>query len=503
MYIGYLSAEEILEIAEVPCYNENTQNFEIATHAVTPPVKEWQRPLSLERVGEIAARFDNSGEFMPNPVLLCENVTINPSPIRYVPHTLYGNTPTGFVEVHVPISVQGQPKPLWILDGQHRINGLGRSAQNHDKIPVVMLLDRASGFYTGSVLAKIFAQVTTTAKKLDPLHNEWLTFAFNLDTYDPTGANFSAHKASMACVADLCKVPSVGAGNHIPNPFHNRVQFSQYKPGGPARGGFVYTCQTLKNIVFDSYYNVARQATLLPPGEVASEIALAYHALTNVVNLPQRSVFFGTTEGQAIMQEAFIVGVLSYLGQFGHPSSNLQVDGTPVTWEYILKKLNFHQTDWNFAAWIVSLSGTVNTMSKKLAIAAFINSFRTLAIPLGCADLADFLRGSLASITLEFSELTAAGGISSRNRIEQTYVRGAGTSVTLPTQKHVRIKRHSTNIGSVEVEVRIANTYVPFEGFASRGFELQTTLHANPLMLKFTFHHYGDNKSAVDLVINW
>jgi hypothetical protein len=225
IYIGYLSAEEILEIAEVPSYDENTQNFEIATHAVTPPVKEWQRPLDRDRVGDIAARFDNTGEFMPNPVLLCENVTINPSPIQYIPHTLYGNTPTGFIEVHVPAVADGQPKPLWILDGQHRINGLGRSAQNHDKIPVVMLLDRASGFYTGSVLAKIFAQVTTSAKKLDVLHNEWLTFAFNLDTYDPTRPNFSAHKDSMTSVAELCKTPTVGSGGYIPNPFHNRVQF--------------------------------------------------------------------------------------------------------------------------------------------------------------------------------------------------------------------------------------------------------------------------------------
>ena len=63
--------------------------------------------------------------------------------------------------------------PLWIIDGQHRINGLGNEncTQNDNPIPVVFLINSGGTFYNGANLAKIFAQVTTAATPLGNLHD--------------------------------------------------------------------------------------------------------------------------------------------------------------------------------------------------------------------------------------------------------------------------------------------------------------------------------------------
>ena len=117
---------------------------------------------------------------MPNPVLLAKNafvhgITIGQKTIDGMPY----NTGTFIIEVP---DTDGDPsqRPLWILDGQHRIAGLSKSQQKNDPVPLVLLLDDGSGSYTSPLLASLFAQVTTAATKLDDLHNEWLTYAFEL-----------------------------------------------------------------------------------------------------------------------------------------------------------------------------------------------------------------------------------------------------------------------------------------------------------------------------------
>ena len=79
-------------------------------------------------------------------------------------------------DLEIPIPGSGQSPPLWIIDGQHRITGLGDSKckQRDNPIPVVFLLNDGGSSYNGRNLAKIFAQVTTEATPLAKLHKEWL-----------------------------------------------------------------------------------------------------------------------------------------------------------------------------------------------------------------------------------------------------------------------------------------------------------------------------------------
>lgn len=199
IFVGFMSAEDILKIAKVPSFEHSTKNEAIATHVLTPPVKEWQRPLDTFRRDRIASVFDNTGEFMPNPVLLSENVLENISTINILPKTLVGNVTSDSWIVEIEEPNQNQEKPLWIIDGQHRINGLAISAQKGNSIPVVLLLSKGMNYYDGPTLAKIFAQVTTAAEKLDDIHNEWLTYSFSLGKYR-NDANLSK---AMQAVAKL------------------------------------------------------------------------------------------------------------------------------------------------------------------------------------------------------------------------------------------------------------------------------------------------------------
>ena len=110
------------------------------------------------------------------------------------------------------------------------------------------------------------------------------------------------------------------------------------------------------------------------------------------------------------MQDAFLVGVFSYLLNNGIPQSN------STNWSEILKKLNFDQTDWNFRTWVKSLSGQVNTMSKRIAENIFSEVFRNTKLPSSTSNLSDHFKGNQASITIEFAPLTPKNHPARSNR---------------------------------------------------------------------------------------
>ena len=179
---------------------------------------------------------------MPNPVLLSANGDPDDRPV-IGQETLNGETPTGIWTVSVPDGRAAGSKPLWILDGQHRINGLAGSAQKGDELPVVLLLnDDAGESYRGSDFASLFAQVTTTAKKLDELHNAWLTFAYQLDEYADTFAGHAEHRAAMQTVCLLCERAKLDSDE--PNPFHNAIRFNPERPASTST--FAYGCKEFR-----------------------------------------------------------------------------------------------------------------------------------------------------------------------------------------------------------------------------------------------------------------
>lgn len=495
VFIGFLPAAEIIKIAAAPAFTEKTLHEALAQIVLTPPVRDWQRPLNKDRVKAIASTYSHAGELMPNPVLLSENV-LESHTILINQHIAPGGSPTPAWEIEISPPVGSQSKPLWILDGQHRINGMAISSQKNEPIPFVLLLNNSGGnFYAGTTLAKVFAQVTTSAEKLDELHNEWLTFAFDLTSYSKDRPDHEHHHDAMECVANLCKTPMVSG---LPNPFYNEVQFNHFLKGvSPAPGGFSFTCKELKEVACNAYYKLYAVVGHLPPAALAEEMVLAHRALVKVVVNPKYSVFFGDKSyDQKIMQEAFWVGVFSYLRRHGKPTD----------WETVLKTLNFDKTNWNFKSWVISLHGKVGSASKRLATRVFACVFEANSLPSGVANLADFLKGDKAAAEFTFSKLTTACKVSAVGRFSQDLDRGSVSSSTLSGHLNVKAKPKNINIINIDVTDKQSppGKLVTYKDIvSSKGLYLNSSKHANPLMLLVQFNFYGGLSASAEIDINW
>jgi len=497
IFTGLFPAEEIHKISETPSFTRNTKNREIADNIMSVPVEEWQRPLDNERVEDISNLFDDTGEFMPNPILLSQNFNKDEKQIRVEQKEAESGIPTEIYQIKIDEPDDEEEKPIWILDGQHRVNGLSSSKQSSNPVPFVLLINVGGSQYIGADMAKIFAQVTTSAEKLNSLHNEWLTYAFQLDSYSQDNPDKSLEERSLETVAHLCKLPRLGSGGPN-NPFFDDVGFSPYRAIQPDSGGFKYECTGIKNLARKYYYDAGSATEKLPPKELAKQIGLSYIALTQVVSTRKESVFFGENEyEQTIIQDAFLVGVFSFLVH----------NGIPNNWKEILEELKFKNTNWNFSNWVTSLGGREASTSRNIARNVFSQVFRDQSLPEETSNLADFLRGDRAQIEFEFSFLTKKGRASTVDR--ESFILSAGdrTSTKVDARRHIRISDRSTNVGKVEIldrQLSRRGMPVQYDLHQKSGYiVLNPEDHTDPLQLHVNLHHYGGNKTSAEIDIGW
>lgn len=491
IYIGFAPAAEIARVAVAPAFSRDTPNQQLAENLTQQPVRDWQRPISDERVEKIASTFNNTGALMPNPVLLSNNafatgITITAKSIDGMPYQ------TGTFIVEVPDRTEPpRDRPLWILDGQHRISGLSGSQQKNDPVPLVLLLDDGSGSYTSPLLASLFAQVTTAAQKLDDLHNEWLTYAFQLGRYSISQLGHGAAARAFSCVVELCR--NVELDGISPNPFFNQIQFNESVAVTPAMGGFSFKCTTLADLIARNYYALPCQQLHLTPDRLAAEIARAYKSLHSTIKDHGSSVFFGRGgKQQNIMQEAFLIGALT---------RSLR-NGTTADYDALLQALNFHNTNWDFA-WIVSLGGAANTESKRIAIAILNDALSTGRLPDGTDNLADYFKGDGAWVELVSSGLTAARRPQRNNKQKYRAVRGSLRTVPTATLPHVKVGEKTNNVGEVQILQRNAvGTPQRYKSIEKSGLILESP-YPRPLEIVIEMHHYGGLVSGAEVDLSW
>lgn len=493
--IGFLPAADILAVAEAPSFERTTPHNDIAHNVLTPPIKHWQRPIDHHRVQEIGLLFDDKGQFMPNPVLVSENVTA-PGSIAISQQVGVGNVPTGTWTVQIQTPPTDQPKPLWILDGQHRINGLAGSNQSHNPVPLVLLANHGVAAYSGPNLANIFAQVTTSATPLDSLHDEWLTFAFDLKAYAPPQPRSQEHHDAMEAVARLCEMPVLPGGQA--NPFFSQVQFNHHRSVAPGGGGFQYTCIELKELVRKHYFSAPATQPRLAPQDVAAQIGLAYVGLQqSVAGAHAETVFFGDADhAQGIMQDAFLVGVFSHL--LVHPP--------PATWKPLLASLSFPTTAWNFRSWVKSLTAGANALSRRIASEVMKDCFVKQSLPSGKSgpsDIAEFLRGNDLELKIEFSELTPKGRPAKAGRIDVDLTTGAKRARSINPRVHLKLGGKTMNVGRLTAIDRQSPPGRLVTYPIARGLVLNSTDHANPLQLIFRIELYGGNEEQAELDVTW
>lgn len=437
LYIGAMPVESLDQYARVPSFSPTTDQFEIAKNVLSPPVRDWQRPPNDQKIEAIRVKFSQPGEFMPNPVLLAvaESKQVDVKP-KYV-----NGQATGLFELSLTLGPDDE-EPLWILDGQHRVAGLASSTQSKNVLPFVLLHD-VSGSYQPQHFARIFAQVSTEATPLEPLHAEWLQFAFKLDEYDPqkTSGRHAAnlHNQAMETVLRLCNEQSL---NGFTNRFFNRIQLNPHRPPEPAHGqGFGFSAIDLKNIVLGSYYAAQALGPHQSPATVASALSGALNSLVGAVSTPsERSAFFGRgNKHHKAVEVAFVQAVLARFAQ------------DPTTdWDALLQDLGFDTADWDFA-WVRTTGGNAGNTSKRVASDVFVESMTRGTLPTGATSLVDVLQGDEASFQLTASSLTPTGHASRTGKKNQTFATTATKSFTTRGQPHIKFSDKSVNVGSIEV----------------------------------------------------
>jgi DGQHR domain-containing protein len=437
IYLGYLSASELESIADVPRFEKASSNAEIARNILGTPIKDWQRPLIPEKISAIKETYSKPNEVMPNPVLLAVH---DPSHVTVRQQKLLGGQLTEIYEIQVN-ALPGAPKPLWILDGQHRVMGLAASSQKANPVPLVLLYGEAALAYSPQQFAKVFAEVTTYATPLDEIHANWLQYAFTLGKYAPQPGGSPTHEwSAMTAVARLCDLQNVGSTKDA-NPFHDKIQFNPERPPVPAiGGGFVYTSLTLRDLILRYYYD--KPGASLSPETLAEQIALATLALSTVcTTTPNDSAFFGdAAHRHQIIQDAFLVGVCTYL--LNHK--------VPTEWRTVLEDLKFNTAIWDFTSWVVSTGGNYGNTSRIVAYEVFQKAFAELALPPG-AEIPTWLQGDGASVTLKVSELLSSGRPKSKTAREVTLPISRVVPLNIGPARHLKYTGKSINIGKLRI----------------------------------------------------
>ncbi len=399
LYTGFLSAKEILEIATVPSFEENKSHLKIAKDSISPPVDEWQRPQIREKINKIKDIYNSSTQenLMPNPVLLGtayqhyerQKIKIDVEPVSIGTGSQKKLVPDLF-EIKVKLSDDNpEKKPIWIIDGQHRIVGLSQTVQSENKVPFVLLHEEEKKEYEPSFLAEIFTHVTTGATKMEKEHQEWMKFAFDLDKYSE-----ESHKEAMKTVMELCIDQQSFLFDKIK--FNPHLQSTGYY-------SFMYDCIKLKDIIQKNYYskntNLIQQPKKL--AKIINDAVISFKAVD--INKDNESKIFpgDNVKPHTNLADAFLTGLLNYLVDV---SDINKIPKDKTEWETFFRERDAHRNDWRLS-WIQAgqLSSGLGVISKKVAISCFVDFFsEDFNTNLGGEPLTSFLQnhGGLIKVTV-------------------------------------------------------------------------------------------------------
>ena len=496
-FLGAVDSKQLIDVAVAPSFKPNTDNYEIAREVLDPPTKHWQRPLIEENVLAIRDRFDTDGEIMPNPILLAVNPEME-SQIKLTEQKLGSGVSTGFWEISIDTETLLDNKPLWIIDGQHRVKGLSLTTRNNPPLPFVLLYSNEQ-VYLPSTLARIFAQVTTMAKPLNPIHHAWMQYVFHLGKYSPNSVDWKA----MTTVALLCSTQSY---INKPNLFYNKIQFNpEVEVTSIAPGGFDFDAKYLQELVRDRYFKNEGNERILTERELSEQISLAIHALKDTVRGDtENTAFFGTSNfQQKYFRDGYIAGVCAYL------LSN----GIPQNWIDVLQELEFQNTDWDVSTWVNSTGGRAGSISKKLAFECFEKVFSDASLPDDVSSVCDYLKGKGSYLQIDYKVINEDGDLVNRRSVNQSkkFLLAEGVEKsTLSVPKNtrwIRITSPCTNVGPLEIS-RLGHKFVEDYQFSSfkRGKtfeEEELRVLKNSITLEIKADLYGDNSSRKQLTVKF
>jgi hypothetical protein len=444
MYSGFLPAASLIQIAEVPSFDEKKPHHKIADDVSKLPIDEWQRPEDQKKINIIKEIYGDrqKDNLMANPVLLGTAIqNLNPPEIaiQFLQKTVTASNGQIIpIENHFDVTISFDMKkdrPLWILDGQHRIKGLALSIQKNELVPFVLLHDLEK--YTPPFLAEIFTHVSTGAKPMEPVHGEWMKYAFKLDHY-----RNQAHKSAMEATIILCREPYLGG---LANPFNNKIQFNPYIKPAPKWNSFEFNSIEWEKIISQNYFGKGGK---LSPFELAEEITkaiISFESLDSHANIDSK--IFSTNKSHKILAEAFLIGLLTQLQKTNKPMLKADWDAFFLDSRRAVNRCNFSLP---FVKTTGALSSNNGKPSKLIATNCFTDFFIN-PNDLNGSVLSDFLQGIGGSFTIEAYKSLPHGGIDKKTKIEMVISSNSGMipfdlSVGSITRDIIKIRSNTSNI---------------------------------------------------------
>lgn len=123
LYVFALTADELLALADISRLSRDTSGKLLG----------YQRPEVRSHVANIVEYLDSGDVLFPNPIILALSSAVDFKEARG-PKVDEGLAVAGTLEIPVPLD--GEAKPAWIVDGQQRTMALMKSKRRNFAVPV-------------------------------------------------------------------------------------------------------------------------------------------------------------------------------------------------------------------------------------------------------------------------------------------------------------------------------------------------------------------------------
>jgi DGQHR domain-containing protein len=188
-YMGFAPAGSLDAVCSVPWMDPNLSSSEFSNKLLNGQLDEnkWQRVVDHDRIKDIRNFADTPGKNLFNPVLLYTSEDkiegadkLNGRSTISVPFTFLKERRGEFHD-YLPFPHEVDLRPIWALDGQHRIRGFGSSARGSKlMIPFVLLIGKGTP-EDAARCALIFTEINTRSEPLDDLHKIYLNYQFAME----------------------------------------------------------------------------------------------------------------------------------------------------------------------------------------------------------------------------------------------------------------------------------------------------------------------------------
>lgn len=322
-YLSVAPIKEIDAVCAVPDLPETMTSKQTAHRVLDRNIgqSEWQRQLNVKRREAILQFMENS-----------ENVIAN-APILFVADSSHINISSTAVEigmdfleqqniqrqgisdrVYRDVRIDSQDmRPLWLIDGQHRIRGGAGSTKGREvNVPIIIFPSELSLEKT----AKIFAEINTLQEPLDTLHQLFMQHRFHIPSpkaksdfgLDGTGRPRNQHSRANYWAYELAARLCTDAQN----PLYGRIQLLKQNH----QRGHVIDGKQWLDFSHAWMKSVYSESSNIPFETVVEEVGNYFKAIRHITKLayPSRPGWDNDVNNQSLIQRKspFVALLLCY-----------------------------------------------------------------------------------------------------------------------------------------------------------------------------------------------